>query len=595
MNSAFILAIAILVFGLGFRFYSKFLALKIAKLDDEKPTPAVRFNDGKDYVPMKKWTVFFYHYATIAGAGVLIGPTLAAQYGWLPCILWILAATCLAGGVHDFMVMYLSVKYDGKSIGDIAKREVGFLCWIAVICAAFFMIIMAIAGMGVGLISALKNNPWATFTVMATVPIALFIYAYENWIRKGKFQEGAIIGLGLLIIVLLTAPELQKMGLLNIFDLRRERLIVLIGIYSLFASIIPVHILLAPRDHLSGTIKVSGVMLITIALLIMHPTFKMPPLTVYATIGGPVVPGTLWPFLFIVITCGAISGWHTLCCSGVSPRLIAKESHIRTIGYGGWLLESMIAVVALCLACTLFPGDYFAINANPKVYAGIGMNPVELQRFSELIGMDLQGRVGGVSSLSVSVANLLSDLFKRETTLAFWYQFMIVFMGIFIMPIMDHGTRMARYFVQDALGITPKMRSKWWFSTIILAFIAVFLWGYLLWTGTIGILWPMFGICNQLMACIGLIIATSYILKHFKPLYGLIAFWPVIVFASASIHGAGIRILKDLLPSGTTPAYVQMSLLLLFIVLFCLVLIEAARSWLKAFNKLMPPSKKQSI
>lgn len=584
MNSAVIMAIAILVFGVGFRFYSKFLALKIAKLDDSNPTPATRLNDSKDYVPMNKWVVFFYHYATIAGAGVLMGPTLAAQYGWLPCIIWILAATCLAGGVHDFMVMFLSVKYDGKSIGDIAKREVGLLCWIAVTLATFFMVIVAIAGMGIGLISALTHNPWATFTVATSIPIALFIYAYGRWIRRGRLQEGAMIGLCLLIIVLFTAPMLHKMGLLNIFSLGKEELIFIIALYCAIASIIPVHILLAPRDQLSGLIKIIILSFFVLAVFAIHPPLKMPPITEYAIIGGPVVPGTLWPFLFIVITCGAISGWHTLCCSGVSPRLIAKESHIRTIAYGGWLLESTIAVVALCLACILFPGDYFAINTNPKVYAGLGMNPVELQRFSQLIGMDLQGRVGGVSSLGVGAAKLLSGLFG-EWTLAFWYQFVIAFMGIFIMPIVDHGTRMARYLVQDALGISSTMTRKWWFSTIFLTFIGVFLWAYLLYTGTISIIWPMFGICNQLMACIGLTVATSYILKRFKPIYGLVTFWPVLVFTSASLHGTVIKISKELLPLATTPAYVQMSILIFFIVLFCIVLIDAARSWLKAFKQ----------
>jgi len=573
------MALAIFIFSLGFRFYSKFLASKVTKLDDGKTTPAIRLNDGKDYVPTNKWVVFFYHYATIAGSGVLIGPTLAAQYGWLPCILWILAATCLAGGVHDFMVMFLSIRHEGKSIGQVAKMEVGRISLIAVTLATFFMVIVAIAGMGIGLVSALRHNAWATFSVATTIPISLFIYAYAHWIRRGRSSEGAVIGLCLLVLFLLIAPKLNEMGLLRTFDLETEQLILLVALYSSIASMIPIHILLSPRDHLSGLIKVAVIALLVIAIFAAHPDLEMPPLTEYAALGGPVVSGGLWPFLFIIITCGAISGWHSLCCSGVSPKLLSRETDIRIVAYGGWLLESTIAVVALCLASILLPGDYFAINATPNVYATLGMVPIELHKLSGLIGMNLQGRVGGVTSLGVSAAKLLSSLSGGEATLAYWYQFTIVYVGIFIMPIMDHGTRMARYFVQDALGIAPSKTRKWWLSTVILTLAMAFTWAYLLYTGTIGVIWPMFGMCNQLMACIGLIVATSYILKHLKPIYGFITFWPVLVFSSASIHGALLKITKELLPSGTIPALVQTSILLFFIALFSVVLVDALRKW----------------
>jgi carbon starvation protein len=306
LNSAIIMALSAFVFALGFRFYSKFLATRIAKLDDKNPTPAVKFNDGKDYVPTNKWVVLFYHYATIAGAGVLLGPTLAAQYGWLPCIIWILTATCLAGGVHDFMVMFLSVRNDGKSIGEIARKELGRLGWATVTLAAFFMATVAISGMSMGLISALEHNSWATFTVMMTIPISLFMYAYERRVRR-KALEASVIGLAILMALFFAAGALQHTWLLRFFDLDRGALIILIAVYASIASILPIQILLTPRDHLSGLIKVAFVALLIAAIFLVHPTLQMPPVTEYSFKGGPVISGALWPFLFITITCGAIS------------------------------------------------------------------------------------------------------------------------------------------------------------------------------------------------------------------------------------------------------------------------------------------------
>lgn len=592
MNSAILMALAVLVFALGFRFYSKFLATKIAKLDDRNPTPAVKLNDGKDYVPMNKWVVLFYHYATIAGAGVLLGPTLAAQYGWLPCIIWVLIATCLAGGVHDFMIMFLSVRNDGKSIGEIARKELGRLGWTTITLATFFMAIVAISGMGMGLINALEHNPWATFTVMMTIPISIFIYVYTRWVRKGETFEASIIGLAILMALFFTAGALQHTSLLKLFDLDREALIILIALYSSTASIMPVQILLTPRDHLSGLMKVAFVALLVIAIFLAHPALEMPPVTEYSLKGGPVVSGALWPFLFITITCGAISGWHSLCCSGVTPRLLSKETEIRTIAYGGWLMESAIAVVALCLACTLAPGDYFAINASPRIYTTLGLEPVELNKLSALIGMELRGKTGGVASLSVSIARLLSSLFGLDAAIAYWYQIAIVYIGIFIMPIMDHGTRMGRYFLQDALGMKHSKTYRWWLSTVALTIIMAFAWAYLLYTGTISVIWPMFGMCNQLMACIGLLVATSYVLKHRNPLYGLVTFWPVLVFASASIHGGVLKVAYELLPMGTTEAYVQSSVFIIFIILFTVALIDSLRNYIYAVKAFKNSSQK---
>lgn len=314
----------------------------------------------------------------------------------------------------------------------------------------------------------------------------------------------------------------------------------------------------------------------------------MPPVTEYSFKGGPIISGAIWPFLFITITCGAISGWHTLCCSGVSPRLLSKETDVGLIGYGCWLLESALAVVALCLACILAPADYFAINTSPKVYTTHQMEPIELNELSTLIGMELQGRAGGVTSLSLSIAKLLSTLVGSEATVAYWYQLAVVYVSIFIMPIMDHGTRMGRYFLQAALGLKSTEKRKWWFSTVLLTILMAFAWSYLLYTGTIGVIWPMFGMCNILMACIGLLVATSYLLKHRKPIWGLVTFWPILIFASASIRGGILKAAYELLLSKTTSAYVQSSIFAFFIILFIITLIDSLRnciSAVKAFRK----------
>lgn len=582
MNSTILISSTIFILALGFRFYSNFLAKKVARLDDSRDTPAVKLDDRVDYVPTGKWHLFFYHYATIAGAGVIVGPTLAAQYGWLPCLPWILTATCLAGGVHDFMIMFLSVRHGGKSIAEIARSEVGRVSWVATMIAVYFMVIVAIAGMGMGLISALERNPQSTFVVLCTIPIAILLYACEGIFRLSALAS-SMIGVALLILAVALAPILCDAGLLSPLNLSRDQIIIIIALYSSVAAVLPIERLLAPRNRLSGYIKASVAALLALTLLFIVKNIKMPPLTDYAFIGGPIVSGPLWPFLLIIITCGAISGWHSLCCSGVTPKCIAKETDIKVVAYGGWLLESMIAAVALVLACLLRPQDYFAINASPSVYANLGMEPIELQRLSNELGFNLAGRTGGVVSFSVSAAEVLADLF-RGLHLRQLYLFMIVWTALFIMPIMDHGTRMARYFIQDALGITVTKPREWWVSTLILTGAAAFLWSYLLQTGTIGVIWPIFGVCNQLMASIGLVAVTSHILRRRRPIYGLITFWPVLVFASASIHGAIIKITQDLIPTGTTPAYIQTAILILFIVLFMVTLIDASRVYIRCLH-----------
>lgn len=580
MNSAVLLATAICVFYLGYRFYSRFLGLKVTSVDESRPTPAVRLNDGKDYIPTKRGIVFFYHYATIAGAGVLVGPTLAAQYGWLPCVIWILAATCLAGGVHDFVVMLASVRHDGKTLGQIALAEVGKLTGSLVSIATIFLITTAIAGLGLGVVKALELNPWGTFSVVTTIPIALLVGFYLRRVRPGKIIEASLIGIVLVLATFVIGSLIPTSWLAGYFRFDKEQLTILIGLYAFVAAIMPVDMLLTPRDYLSAYIKAGVIALLVIGFFVVRPDLKMLPVTQYVEGGGPIISGGLWPFLFIVITCGAVSGWHSLCCSGVSPKLISNERDIRPVAYGGWLLESLCAVLALCLASMLIPSDYFAINAPLSTYAMTGMTPAELPRLSRIIGMELQGRTGGTTSLAVGMGLIFSNLFGGEGALKFCYMFAVVFLGIFTMPIMDHGTRMSRYLLQETFARVYKpFRRTSWLSSIIFTAVATTSWVYLLYTGGIGVLWPMFGICNQLLASIGLTVGTIFVIRRNKPVYGLVTFLPMLVFVVSSTHGAILKVM-ELSMEGTVVAYVQAGVLLIVSVLVVLVVIDSIRKWI---------------
>jgi carbon starvation protein len=363
MDGAIILAISICIFFLGYRFYSKFIADRILRLDPDRPTPAAQMKDGVDYIPTRRSVVFFYHYSTIAGAGVLVGPTLAAQYGWLPCIIWILVATCLAGGVHDLVIMFASVRHNGRSIGQIAKEELGRTGGGAVMIGILFLVVTCIAGLGLGVVTALEKNPWGAFSAIMTIPIALLVGIYMRHIRPGRVVEASLLGVGLILVFFFLGSLIPGSALATYFTLTKEQLTIIIGLYAFIAAILPTDLLLVPRDYLSAYIKAGVIFLLVAGVFLVRPEFNMPSVTQYINGGGPVVSGALWPFLFIVITCGAISGWHSLCCSGVSPKLVRNELDIRPIAYGGWLLESLCAVIALSLAASMMPGDYFAINA----------------------------------------------------------------------------------------------------------------------------------------------------------------------------------------------------------------------------------------
>lgn len=588
MNGAVLVLISFAVFGLGYGLYSRFLAGKVLALDASRKTPAVRLQDGRDYVPTSRWVIFFYHFATISGSGVLVGPTLAAQYGWLPCILWILIATCLAGGVHDLVILAASVRHEGKSIAQIALAEVGPVTGTAVMIAILFLVTTAMAGLGLGAVAALEHNPWGTFSVAMTIPVALLLAAYLRWIRPGRIGEASLIGVALLLLALFIGPAVRDSAVGGCFDLDKQRLTILLAAYAFIAAVLPVGVLVRPRDYLSAYIKAGTVLLLILGVLIARPTLHMPAVTQYVSGGGPVVPGALWPFLFIIITCGAISGWHALCCSGVTPKLIANERDVRPVAYGGWLLESCCAVLALVLAVMLLPGDYFAINAKTEAFAKTALTPVMLPELARDVGMDLQAKPGGPVSLAVSMTLVFSRLFGGEPARALWYQFAILFLGVFAIAVMDHGTRIARYLVQEVAGhVRPAWgRVSWWPGAVVGAGLGALAWGWLLYTGEVSTLWPVFGICNQLLATMGLAVGTTFILRSSRPAYALTTALPMLFFAVACVQGGIMKVLQSFKPSADAVAHVQGAIIAIVIVLVAVVLVDSTRKWGELLRRL---------
>ncbi len=576
MNIAILLCIAFAVFGAGYYFYSRWLAFKVLRLDPDRKTPAVRLIDGKDYVPTSRWVTFFYHFATISGSGVLIGPTLAAQYGWLPCLLWILIATCLAGGVHDMVVLTASLRHDGKSIAQIALAEVGQVTGTAVMVAILFMVTTAMAGFGLGAVSALEQNPWGTFAVAMTIPVALLLSAYLRWFRSGRTTEASLVGIGILALALVFGSSLPGTKLGDLFNLNRKTLVLALVIYAFLAAAVPVGLLVRPRDYLSAFIKGGTIVLLVIGSLVAMPSLQLPAVSQYAHGGGPIIAGSIWPFLFIVITCGAISGWHALCCSGVTPKLLADEKDIRPVAYGGWLLESCIAVLALGLAAMLAPGDYYAINAAPDKFASTGLIPSLIPAFEQEAGVPVQGKPGGPVSLAFSMTLIFSKLFGGWVSKGLLFQFFILFLGLFIVAVLDHGTRMARYFIQELAGkINPSWgRHDWTLGTIIASALSALAWGALLYTGEIGTLWPVFGICNQLLATTALAIGTIFILRRGHPLYAITTAIPMIFFAVACLYGGVLRVLASFSELAKPAERVQGGILIVAMGLVLIVLID---------------------
>lgn len=582
MNSVYLLLAGLGVFALGYRYYSAFIAAKVLSLDETRKTPAYAKNDGKDFVPTNRFVLFGHHFAAIAGAGPLIGPVLAAQFGYLPGAVWIIFGAVFAGAVHDIVILLASVRHGGEALHNIARRYMGRLSGITTALATLFIIITALAGLAIAVVNSMNESSWGTFTIAFTIPVALLVGWYMKSFRPDKIAEASVIGVILVISGVIFGRVIQQSGISSWFIFSKHQLSVMLAVYGFTASVLPVWLLLAPRDYLSTYMKLGTIVLLAIGIVIAHPYLEMPAITNFVHGGGPIIPGKVWPYVFITIACGAISGFHALISSGTTPKMLKNEKDIRFIGYGAMVTEGFVALMALIAATVLPPGDYFAINTAPAVFARLGLSTIHMNELSRLVGENIVGRPGGAVSLAVGMAYIFGNIPGLKTLMSYWYHFAIMFEALFILTTIDAGTRVGRYILQESVGsILPKLKELSWLPGVIITSAIISIsWGYLLYFGSISTIWPMFGVANQLLAVIALTIGTTYILNHSaKKIYGLITFIPF-VFMFVVTFTAGIEnVFNIYIPQNTTTARVNIILTVSMLVLVLLIALDGIRNW----------------
>lgn len=580
MNGIYLVIASACILMLAYRFYGAFVAAKVLTLDQYRPTPACVHDDGHDYVPTNKWVTFGHHFAAIAGAGPLVGPVIAAQFGYLPGALWILIGSVFAGAVHDMVILFASVRYDGKSIADIAKEEISNSAGIGAMFATLFLLVITLAGMAVVVANALHNSPWGFFSVSMTIPIAIFVGAYLRWIRPGKIQEGTIIGVLLIFAAILGGPVVAASPYASWFTYDLKTIEIMLAVYGFFAAALPVWLLLAPRDYLSTYLKIGTIGALALGIIIVMPVIQMPAVTPYLWGGGPVLKGSVFPFIFITIACGAISGFHTVIATGTTPKMITNEREILPIGYGAMLTEAFISMMALIAATALHPDDYFAINSTAESFKALGLQVHELPALANMVGEDLMHRPGGAVSLAVGMAHIFSKLPNMDHLMGYWYHFCIMFEALFIMTLIDAGTRVGRYLLQELLGqfYKPLGNVHWQPGVYGCAALICVLWGYLVLQGNIGTIWPLFGVSNQLLGTMTLAVGTTVIMRLGRKRYAWVTGIPCIALAIIAITADFENVMYNYIP-GQKWILVAFSAAMFLMIL--IVLIEAIRSWIR--------------
>ena len=603
MNALPIIIGSLCVIAIAYRYYSAFIAAKVLALDDSRPVPSQTMYDGHNYYPTNKWVLFGHHFAAISGAGPLIGPVLAAQFGFLPGLLWLVIGVCLGGAVHDFMILAGSIRRKGKSLAEMARTEISALSGVVAGIAILFIVVIALAGLGLVVVNALAESPWGTFTVAFTIPLALFIGLYMYRFRKGKIGEASLIGvLGLLVAVYL-GGRVADSSLANAFTLSRNALIILMAAYGFVASVLPVWMLLCPRDYLSSYLKIGTIAFLIAGVIFVHPNLNMPALTPFTAGGGPVIPGKLYPFVFITIACGAISGFHALISSGTTPKMIAKETDARMIGYGSMLMEGVVGVVALIAASSLFPGDYFAINTAQKTdtqkaaytrmvdehsTAAFNLQPQEIDRLEQESGeKNLRGRTGGAVTLALGIAKIFDGIPGLRGLMKYWYHFAIMFEALFILTTIDTGTRVARFLVGEFGGrFYRKLEEPNWLpGSVITSALVVTAWAAFIWSGSISTIWPMFGIANQLLAAVALCVATTILINSGRAKYSWVTLLPL-SFVGTTTFVAGWKSITDIFwplaqkAETATLGYVNISLTAIIMLAAIIIFVDSIRRWL---------------
>jgi carbon starvation protein len=588
MRALYLILPVLCILVIAYRYYSAFIAARIMSLDDSRRTPAHERNDGQNYHPTHRLVLFGHHFAAITGAGPLIGPVLAAQFGYAPGLIWLVTGVCVAGAVHDFIILWASTRRGGRSLAEIARQEIGPVAGATAAVAILFIIVIALAGLGLAVVNALQESAWGTFTIGASIPLALFMGLYMYRFRKGRIGEATLIGVVGLFMAVAVGKPIAASAVGPWFHLSREQLIVAMGAYGFVASVLPVWLLLCPRDYLSSFMKIGTIAFLVLAVMIVNPELQMPAMSEFVAGGGPIIPGPLFPFAFITIACGAISGFHALISSGTTPKMISRESDIRPIGYGAMLIEGLVGVVALIAATAMFPGDYFAINTPPAAFAALGIPAVNLPELEAAVGETVAGRTGGAVSLAVGIAQIFSGLPGMRGLMDYWYHFAIMFEALFILTTIDTGTRVARFLVQEFLGRfhAPFGRQEWLPGSIASTLLVVCAWGYFIWTGSISTIWPMFGIANQLLAAVALAVGTTIIINIGKARYAWVTFVPL-VFVAVTTLSAGVLSVKDNfwpMAVGIDPArhfqgYLNTGLTVIMMVSVVVILVNAAWKW----------------
>jgi carbon starvation protein len=598
MNTFPVLLAALCVYAIGYRYYSAFIAAKALALDDRRETPAHTYEDGHNYVPSPKWVLFGHHFAAIAGAGPLVGPTLAAQFGFAPGFLWILIGAVLAGCVQDFIVLVASVRHKGRSLADVARTEVSEFTGLVAMFAVLLILLVTLAGLGVVVVNALSNSPWGVFTIGMTIPIAIFMGLYMFKSTPGQIKVGvpSTVGVVLLLASVWGGHWFAGTPWASSLTFTPHQITYLMAIYGFVASVLPVWLLLEPRDYLSTYVKLGTIALLVVGVFIVHPDIKFPALTQYVHGGGPIIKGTLFPFLFVTIACGAISGFHSLVSSGTTPKMLNKECDARFIGYGAMVAESLVAVLSLIAACSLFPGDYFGINVPADAFAKLGLHTVNLDLFSSEVGEKLAGRTGGAVSLAVGMAQIFRGIPGMTRLMGYWYHYAIMFEALFILTTIDTGTRVARYVLQELLGKVhkPFANHAWQPGNMVTTFFVVLAWGYLIYTGNISTLWPLFGTGNQLLATIALAVGTAFLINMGKAKYAWITVAPML-FVGTTTLTAGVLSIKTIFwpltkkPGFVFQGYLDSTLMAIFVTGVVLVLLNVARRcWLTLHGEPIP-------